>query len=250
MPNYKIKIQYDGTDFHGWQIQKDRRTIQGEISRALTIITGKRVRITGSGRTDAGVHALDQTANFYTTLNIEADSMQRALNSLLPQSIRIMESAIVDNSFNARFHCIEKTYRYSIFRGKIITPFLYRYYLHYPYDIDVNKMKQAGEYMLGEKDFTSFTSKSSANNHVKELRSIEFTEEENILRMFFVGSGFLRYMVRTIVGTLLEVGGGKIEPDEIPNIIEAKDRSLAGPTSPPQGLFLFKAKYPEEYEKL
>jgi tRNA pseudouridine38-40 synthase len=248
MPNYKIKIQYDGTDFHGWQIQKDKKTIQGEISRALTIITGKRVRITGSGRTDAGVHALDQTANFYTTLNIEAHSMLKALNSLLPQTIRIIKSDIVDNSFNARFHCIEKTYMYSIFRGKIITPFLYRYYLHYPYNIDINKMQQAAKNMLGERDFTSFTSKSSANNYVKELKKIEFTEEENILRMFFVGSGFLRYMVRTIVGTLLEVGSGKIQPDEIQNIIEAKDRSLAGPTSPPQGLFLFKAKYPEEYE--
>jgi tRNA pseudouridine38-40 synthase len=248
MPNYKIKIQYDGTDFHGWQIQKDKKTIQGEISRALTIITGKRVRITGSGRTDAGVHALDQTANFYTTLNIEAHSMLKALNSLLPQTIRIIKSDIVDNSFNARFHCIEKTYMYSIFRGKIITPFLYRYYLHYPYNIDINKMQQAAKNMLGERDFTSFTSKSAANNHVKELKKIEFTEEENILRMFFVGSGFLRYMVRTIVGTLLEVGSGKIQPDEIQNIIEAKDRSLAGPTSPPQGLFLFKAKYPEEYE--
>ncbi len=248
MPNYKIKIQYDGTDFHGWQIQKDKRTIQGEISKALITITGKRIRITGSGRTDAGVHALDQTANFYTTLNIEADSMLRALNSLLPPSIRIMSSKIMDNSFNARFHCIEKTYRYSIYRGRIINPFLYRYNLHYYYPLNIEDMKKAAEYMIGEKDFTSFTSKSSAKNHVKEIKRIEFKEEGDILTIFFTGNGFLRYMVRTIVGTLLEVGGGKILPKDIPKIIEAKDRALAGPTSPPQGLFLYRAKYPEEYE--
>ena len=246
MPNYKIKIQYDGTDFSGWQIQKDRKTIQGEISRVLKIITGSKTRVTGSGRTDAGVHALGQVANFVTKLNIEAESMLKALNSLLPPTIRIIESKIVSDSFNAMFNCIEKTYRYTIFQGKIISPFLYRFALHYPYSLDFEKMEEAAKILEGEKDFSAFTVKSSAKNHVKNLKEIRFERKGEITDIYFTGNGFLRYMVRTLIGTLIEVGNGKIAVDEIENIIESKDRSKAGPTSPPHGLFLIEAKYPEE----
>ncbi len=248
MPNYKIKIQYDGTDFHGWQIQKDRITIQGEISRVLKIITGSKVRVTGSGRTDAGVHALGQVANFVTKLNIEAESMLKALNSLLPPTIRIIESEIVSDSFNAMFNCIEKTYRYTIYQGRIISPFLYRYALHYPYKLDFEKMEQAAEKLKGERDFSAFTVKSSAKNHVKNLKEIRFERKGELTDIYFTGNGFLRYMVRTLVGTLIEVGNGKIKVEEINEIIESKDRSKAGPTSPPQGLFLIEAKYPEIYD--
>ncbi len=245
MPNYKIKIQYDGTDFHGWQIQKDRITIQGEISRVLKIITGSKVRVTGSGRTDAGVHALGQVANFVTKLNIEAESMLKALNSLLPPTIRIIESEVVPDSFNAMFNCIEKTYRYTIYHGRIISPFLYRYALHYPYNLDFEKMEQAAQKLIGEKDFSAFTVKSSAKNHVKNLKVIRFNRKGDITDIYFTGNGFLRYMVRTLVGTLIEIGNGKIKVEEIEEIIESKDRSKAGPTSPPHGLFLIEARYPE-----
>jgi len=244
MPNYKIKIQYDGTDFSGWQIQKDRRTIQGEISRVLKIITGSKTRVTGSGRTDAGVHALGQVANFITKLNIESESMLKALNSLLPPSIRIVESKIVPDSFNAMFNCIEKTYRYTIFQGKIISPFLYRYALHYPFYLDLDSMKEASRFLIGEKDFSAFTVKSSAKNHKKNLKEIRFERKGEKTDIYFTGNGFLRYMVRTLVGTLIEVGNGKIKVEEIEEIIKSKDRSKAGPTSPPQGLFLIEAKYP------
>ena len=245
MPNYKIIVQYAGTGFSGWQIQPGRTTVQGEISRALSVITAQRVRVTGSGRTDSGVHARGQVANFNVKSRIAPDSMKRALNALLPSTIRILECQGVPDSFNSRFHALEKTYIYTLFRSPVLSPFLGPFCLHFPYPLDLERMQRAADLIVGERDFSSFTTRSDKNNHVKKVLQIRVLPRGELLHIKVRGRGFLRYMVRTIVGTLLEVGEGKRSPEEMTGILEGKDRSLAGPTAPPQGLCLWEVLYPD-----
>ncbi len=248
MPNYKVLIQYDGSEYKGWQIQPDEKTIQGEFVRVLKIISGKRVRITSSGRTDSGVHALAQVANFWLDLKIAPDSMKKALNSLLPPDIRVFKVEFAPDNFNARFHAIEKTYFYRIFTGEIVPPFKYRYVYRHPYKLYPELMREGAKHLIGEHDFTSFTSHPSSKNMVKRVKKIEIIElpEEEEIRVEITANGFLRYMVRIIVGTLLLVGEGKIKPEEVKRILDSKNRELAGPTAPSKGLFLKNVVYPEE----
>ncbi len=243
MANYKLTIAYDGTNYRGWQYQPDQRTVQGTIHRALQIITKKKPKLYGAGRTDAGVHAIGQVANFHTKLSIPPDSMKKAINSLIPPDIRILKCEIVDDKFNARFHSKGKVYEYRVYRGEIVSPFLYRYVAHVRGNLNVETIIEASKLLIGEKDFSSFTSDSTEKNKIRRIENFEVWEEGDMLYFRVKGSGFLKYMVRIMVGTLLEVGRGKISPEEFQNIIEAKDRTLAGPTAPPQGLFLLRVLY-------
>ncbi len=244
MANYKLTIAYDGTAYKGWQYQPDQRTVQGTIHRALQIITKRKPKIYGAGRTDAGVHALGQVANFHTRLSIPTDSMRRALNSLLPPDIRILKCEIVGEKFNARFHARGKVYEYRLFEGEVLLPHIQRFtaQVRGP-SLDLNAVKEAAAYLVGEKDFSSFASEDSRKDRVRKIQSFKVWKKGGIIYFRVRGSGFLKYMVRIMVGTLIEVGKGKITPAEFKSILEARDRTLAGPTAPPQGLFLLKVLY-------
>ena len=242
--NYKIVVHYDGTDYCGWQLQTpDMPTVQGELVRALKIIAKKRVIVTGSSRTDAGVHSTGLTANFVLRIRIEAASMRRALNSLLPEDIRVMECEIADPSFNARFSAKGKIYVYRIFFGEVCSPFSCRYSAHIPYPLDLKKMKKAVKYFIGEKDFSSFTSDEPQKKRAREISKFKMQVKGEEIIFTLQGRSFLRYMVRNIVGTIIDVGRGKIEYKDIPAIFAAKDRRRGGRTAPAKGLTLAKVLY-------
>jgi len=242
--NYKIIVHFDGTNYCGWQYQAPpTKTVQGELVNVLRIIAKKRVVVTGSSRTDAGVHSTGLTANFHLKVKIEAASLQKALNSLLPEDIRVIDCEIVDKSFNARFGASSKTYIYKIFSGQVCSPFAYRYATRIPYPLDLRKMRKAVPYFIGEKNFSSFTSDEPQKNRTREVS--EFTMRVRGEEIIFTISGksFLRYMVRNIIGTIIDVGRGKIEHKDIPAIFAAKDRRKAGQTAPARGLTLVKVDY-------
>ncbi len=243
MPNYKLVIAYDGTAYRGWQYQPDQPTVQGTLTQAIQIITKRKPKLYAAGRTDAGVHALGQVANFRTNLNIPPESMKKALNSLLPPDIRIMDCEIVPDSFNARYSAKTKLYEYRIYTGEVVPPFIHRYVLHFPYPIDINAMKEACKYFVGQKDFSAFTTEDSPKLMVREILLSELERKGEFIYYRIKGRGFLKYMVRIIVGTLLEVGKGKLQPEDIEKIFESKDPKNAGPTAPPHGLFLVKVEY-------
>ncbi len=242
--NYKVIVHFDGTDYKGWQFQGNGiRTIQEELVIALKIISKQMVTITGSSRTDAGVHSSGLTANFYLNINIDPDSLQRALNSLLPVDIRIKDCELVDHSFNARFNAKSKTYVYRIFKGKVASPFNSRFYNHIPYPLDKRKMKKATKFFLGKKDFSSFTSDEPHKNRIRTIDEFKMRAKGDEIIFKVSGKSFLRYMVRNMVGTIIDVGKGKIAVKELPEIFEAKDRRAAGHTAKPEGLILVKVKY-------
>jgi tRNA pseudouridine38-40 synthase len=245
--NYKIIIQFDGTNYSGWQYQGGNiRTIQEELIRVLTIIAKKKVNITGSSRTDAGVHSLGLTANFFLPIRIEPASMVKALNSLLPKDICISHCQLMDKSFNARFGAAYKVYTYKIFKGQIISPFIYRYFAHIPYPLNLPKMRQAVKYFIGMHDFSSFTSDEPHKNRLREIDSFSMKVKKDEIIFTIQGKSFLRYMVRNMVGTIIDVGREKIELGDLPEIFAAKDRRRAGQTAPAQGLTLTKVEYSQE----
>jgi tRNA pseudouridine38-40 synthase len=242
--NYKIILHFDGTGYSGWQYQvPPHKTIQGELIRVLKIIAKKRVSVTGSSRTDAGVHSTGLTANFHLRIRIEAESLQKALNALLPGDIRAVGCEIVDKSFNARFHARSKTYIYKIFSGQVCSPFITRYVTHIPYPLNLRRMRQAVPYFIGEKDFSSFTSDEPQKNRMREVTAFTMRVRGEEITLSIAGKSFLRYMVRNIVGTLIDVGRGKIEVKDIPAIFAAKDRRMGGQTAPARGLTLAKVEY-------
>ncbi|MGD2091496.1 MAG: tRNA pseudouridine(38-40) synthase TruA [Candidatus Aminicenantes bacterium] len=242
--NYKIIVHFDGTDYSGWQYQAPpERTIQGELIRALKIIAKKRVVVTGSSRTDAGVHSTGLTANFHLRIKIAAESLQRALNALLPEDIRVVSCEILDKSFNARFSAKSKTYIYRIFFGQVCSPFAYRYMTHIPYPLNLRKMRKAVPYFIGEKNFSSFTSDEPQKNRIREISAFTMRVKGEEITFTISGKSFLRYMVRNIVGTIIDVGRGKIDLKDIPAIFAAKDRRKGGQTAPPRGLTLVKVEY-------
>jgi tRNA pseudouridine38-40 synthase len=242
--NYKIVVHYDGTNYCGWQMQTpDTPTVQGELVRALKIIAKKKIVVTGSSRTDSGVHSTGLTANFVLRIRIEANSMRRALNSLLPGDIRVMECEIVDPSFNARFSAKGKIYVYRIFFGEVCPPFTYRCAAHIPYPLDLKKMKKAVKYFIGEKNFSSFTSDEPQKKRNREISKFKMKVKGEEIILTIQGKSFLRYMVRNIVGTIIDVGRGKIEHGDLPAIFAAKERRKAGRTAPARGLTLAKVLY-------
>jgi len=242
--NYKVIVQFDGTDYFGWQSQGEKFiTVQGEMIKILSIIAKKRVIVTGSSRTDAGVHSEGLTANFFLKMNIEEKSLQRAMNSLLPESIRITSCEIVDPSFNARFNAKMKTYTYRIYTGQVLSPFMYRFYTHLPYPLDKRSMKKSIKYFKGEKNFSSFTSDEPKKKRIREIKKAVLKIRGDEIIIIIEGKSFLRYMVRNIVGTIIDIGRGKLEVSDIDTIFQAKDRRAAGQTAPAKGLTLTKVQY-------
>ncbi len=242
MKNYKLILSYDGTDFHGWQRQPKKRTVQGTLEDSLTQITQKKINITGAGRTDAGVHAQAQVANFKASLSLEDDELFRALNSLLPQDVRVTSLERTDLDFHARKMAKSKIYQYRIVNSTNISPFIMRYVLHWPSPLKVQRMREAAPLFIREADFTSFSSNRLLDPVRKVTRS-ELHKKGNEIIYTVEANGFLRYMVRTMAGTLLEVGKGKLLPEQMEALFRKKERSLASPTAPAKGLCLIKVNY-------
>src|SRR5580704_6492872 len=255
MRYFKLTIAYDGTDFHGWQIQANKPTIQGEIVAVLRRLTQENVQLLGAGRTDAGVHALGQVGSFRTQSALSAGEFQRALNALLPPSIRIVNAEEKGPDFSARWSAKGKVYRYRIYRRKVLPPMLWRYVLHYPFPLDEGAMKEATARFVGIHDFSSFAASTGSEdddkerNMEREIFSAELTRSEDGEELWFTvhGRSFLRYMVRKMVGALLEVGRGKLAPDDIDRLYTLRDRSRSGPTVPPQGLFMVSVDHDETF---
>jgi tRNA pseudouridine38-40 synthase len=242
MANYKLVLSYDGSDFCGWQRQLQKRTVQGVLEEALSKVAGEKVKVTGSGRTDSGVHAAGQTANFQTNLRLREKELQQALNALLPDDVKVLSLRQAAADFNARRSARSKIYEYRIFNSRVISPFLLRYVLYWPSPLNIRKMAEAAALFEREADFTAFSSNRELYPVRKVLRS-EVKKRGKEIIYTVEANGFLRYMVRTIVGTLLEVGRGKMEPRQIEDIFRENRRSLAGPTAPAKGLCLVKVIY-------
>jgi len=255
MRHFKLTIAYDGTDFHGWQMQGSKPTIQAEIVNVLERLTQERVFLHGAGRTDAGVHALGQVASFKTHSAMAEQEFQRALNALLPPAIRIVAAEEVGPDFHARWSALRKTYRYHLYRGKVVPPPLWRYVLHYPFPLDEEAMRDAAARFVGTHDFTAFAASADSEDAERErstereIYSSELARTADNEELVFNVSGrsFLRYMVRKMVGTLLEVGRGRLKPEDINRLYETKDRSKAGPTAPPQGLVMVEVQHQEAW---
>ncbi len=301
MRNIRLTIAYDGTDFHGWQIQPNRPTVQGALVEVANRLTSERVFLFGAGRTDAGVHALGQTATFKTRSALSPQEFLRAFNALLPPSIRVLGCEEESPDFHPRWQALEKTYEYRIYRGRIVPPFDQRYVLHYPFPLDEDAMARAAPLFEGEHDFTAFAGAEGDEEEgrqrtpVREILSAHIGRicRQNIWSEKFAavshapvgarhavplraattadhsapipttslepvpigeelvftvrGRSFLRFMVRKMVGTLLEIGRGRLSPDDILLQFEKRDRSAVGPTAPPQGLFLVAVEYPDRW---
>lgn len=250
MSNYKLLIQYDGTDFHGWQVQENQRTVQGELERVLSLLNDSQVMVTGSGRTDAGVHAEGQVANVKLTKAFTPEKLKHAINGNLWRDIRIMSVEKAPDDFHARFSVKLKTYVYRVVNAPAISPFWCRYAHHESRPLNVARMNEVARLFLGEHDWTAFSSAQSDGEH--RVRTItDFNVESSwdaragatVIEFRIVAKGFLRYMVRSIVGTLLEVGRGEKDAETIETAIINGDRSLAGKTAPANGLTLLKVEY-------
>jgi tRNA pseudouridine38-40 synthase len=263
MRNIKLTLAYDGTDFSGWQVQPGQPTIQGALTDVLEKLTqghltNQGMIIQGAGRTDAGVHAEGQVANFHTESSLGAGEFQRAFNALLPASIRVVAADEVSPDFHARWCAIAKTYRYRIFRGRVMPPFHWRYVHHDSSPLDFDAMAEAARKFEGEHDFTSFAASTGSGEEDRERTTIRTIYRSEWLRtmgndraaeaeewVYIVrGKSFLRYMVRNMVGTLVDVGRGKLKAQDVPALFELRDRSKSGPTMPPHGLCLMKVAYP------
>jgi len=250
MRNLKLTLAYDGTDFSGWQVQPMAATVQGTLASAIGRLTGENVLPQGSGRTDAGVHALAQVATFATASSVPTENFLKALNDLLPASIRILEVAEVPGEFHARKSAKAKTYRYRIFRAAICSPFLARYVWHFPYPLAEDAMAEAAGQVAGEHDFTSFAAvdpeRGKENGEASNVRTIfssAIGREGDELVYTVRGSGFLHHMVRNLVGTFILVGKGTLEPRDMTRILSARDRSAAAATAPASGLVLVNVEY-------
>ena len=266
MSFWKVTLSYDGTDFHGWQVQPERATVQGTLAAALEKMTGERVLPQGSGRTDAGVHALGQVASFALESEIPAENLMRALNRSLPESVRVLRVEAVAEGFHARHSAVRKTYEYRIFERRvkesdeeqICSPFVARYAWNCRWAVDAEVMGWAAAMLCGTHDFTSFAAVDpevgeregvvAGPNPVKTVDASTVMREEGLLRYRVTGSGFLHHMVRNIVGTLVEMGRGRMRAEDMERILAARDRAAAGPTAPAQGLFLIEVEYAEGAE--
>jgi tRNA pseudouridine38-40 synthase len=244
MQNFRITIQYDGTNYHGWQIQPNGRTVQGELRRALSILDHRPVTVYGAGRTDAGVHAEGQVANFFVEREFDLRELRDAINGNLDRDIRVLEVIPVSDSFNARNSAKQKIYRYRIWTGDVISPFAYRFVHHHRSGLHVREMRRASEALIGAHDFSAFTvANSEAEDHFRTITGLDIEETVNEVSITVSADGFLRYMVRTIVGTLIEVGRGKRIATSVAATLGSCDRANAGPSAPANGLTLIRVDY-------
>jgi len=243
--NIRLTIAFDGTGYHGWQIQANQPTVQAIIREAIQRITGEEIALTGSGRTDAGTHARKFVANFSTRSRMEPISWVRALNSSLPRDIRILAARRVPSGFHARHDARSKIYRYQIYRGAVVPPHLAREHYHFPYPLDVPLMRTAARQFIGEHDFASFTPAkvSGARATVRRILGCNLKTRGNRLIFSVEGNGFLQYMVRNMIGTLLELGRGRMSSRQFEDLFRKRDRTLAGFTAPAQGLILVRVRY-------
>lgn len=255
MRNLKLILSYDGADFAGWQVQPGRTTVQGVLASAIGRLSAENVLPQGSGRTDAGVHALAQVASFRTASAIPAENWVRALNDILPPAIRVVEVTEAAPEFHARKSARAKTYRYRIYRGAICPPFLARYVWHYPYPLEESAMIAAAGVVVGEHDFTSFAAvdpereermaagEDAHTTNIRRIFSSTWVREGDELIYTVRGSGFLHHMVRNLVGTFLLMGKGTVTLEDLCRILEARERTAAGPTAPASGLYLVGVEY-------
>jgi tRNA pseudouridine38-40 synthase len=252
---WKLVLAYDGTDFHGWQVQPGLTTVQGELAAAIERVCGERTLPQGSGRTDAGVHALAQVASVALRRRIPPPNLHRALNRTLPASIRVLEAAHAQPGFHARHSAISKQYEYRIYRGEICPPHLARYVFAMPQPLDLAAMQQAAALVLGRHDFSSFAAfdpdratRMAANPEIDNIRTLTHSgwhEDGDLLIYTVRGNGFLHHMVRNLAGTFLEVGRGRRSAAELPELLACCNRTAAGATAPARGLFLHSVTYPE-----
>jgi tRNA pseudouridine38-40 synthase len=248
--NLKLTLAYDGHDFAGWQVQPDQVSVQGTLVFAFEHLTGEKTLPQGSGRTDAGVHALAQTVSVAIESPIPAQNLLRALNNVLPQSIRVLAVEEMPPDFHARHSALAKTYRYRIYRGAICSPFLARYVYHHPYPLDEASMTKAARLVEGEHDFTSFAAvdpeKKKEGLEIDNVRTIfqsEWQRQDEEFVYTVRGNGFLHHMVRNLVGTFLMIGKGSLQLEDLRRILELRDRSAAAATAPASGLYLVSVEY-------
>ena len=245
MPTYKLVVEYDGSRYAGWQVQPSVPTVQGELLRILRwIFDDPGLRLAGAARTDAGTHALGQVASFTAAGARDPARLRRALNGLLPGDIAVREATEAPEGFHARRSATGRVYRYQIARGEILSPFVAPYAFHFRAALEIARMREAAGLLLGEHDFSSFRAAGDVSSTpVKTIRAIEVEERGELISLSVEGSSFLQHMVRTIAGTLLEVGRGRWRPERVETILRARSREEAGPTLPAKGLFLVKVLY-------
>ena len=249
MRTFKLTLSYDGTDFSGFQRQANARSVQAELEAALATIESRRVIVSGAGRTDAGVHALGQVASFRLSNEIAEADLFRALNAKLPADVRVLAVELAPSGFDARFSARAKTYRYRISNSVVLSPFQRRYAWHISRALDLDAMRAAARELVGQHDFTSFQAKGgSVRTSVRTITLSEWSEEPlagggRLLIYEIAGTGFLKYMVRNIVGTLVQVGDGRRDTLSMRRILTSKNRGTAGPTAPPSGLYLVRVDY-------
>lgn len=245
MKNIKLIIEYDGTKYRGWQRLPDtENTIQGKIEKVLSLMTKEKIEIIGSGRTDAGAHALFQVANFKTNSPMAMEDIKEYCNQYLPEDIVIKDAEEVDERFHSRYNVKGKKYLYRIWNSKTPTAFNRKYTYYLPVDLDVEAMKRGAALLIGSHDFKGFSSvKSKKKSTIREIHSIDINGVQEELQFMIHGNGFLYNMVRIMVGTLLEIGEGKRKVESISSILEGKERSMAGITVPAQGLYLYEVYY-------
>lgn len=248
MKNIKLIVEYEGTNYLGWQIQEGLPTVQGELKKALEIATGEEIQLIGSGRTDKRVHALGQVANFHTNSNIPGEKYKLLMEFLLPEDISIVDSEEVDLDFHSRFDATSKRYKYIVYNGKLPSAIYRNFTYHVSANLNIYDMIEASKYFLGTHDFNAFkVSKGKKLNTNRTINHINIEKKDKLIEFTIEGNSFLHHMVRIIVGTLIYVGSGRINKDEIPKIIKARKREKAGITAPAQGLFLEKVYYDKKH---
>ena len=249
MRTFKVIVSYDGTDFSGFQRQANARSVQAELELALAAIDGKHVTVAGAGRTDAGVHALGQVASFKLASAISENDLCRALNAKLPEDVRVLSADVAPHGFNARFSARSKMYRYRISNTRVMSPFQRRFAWHISRRLDFDAMNDAARELLGEHDFACFQAKGGKiRTSIRTMTRSEWTEEPlagggRLLVYEIAGTGFLKYMVRAVVGTMVQVGDGRRSPESVRNLLVSGTRAAAGPTAPPSGLYLVRVDY-------
>lgn len=255
MKYIKLIIEYDGTNYQGWQTQRSGQTIQDIMSKTISGITGEQIKLTSAGRTDAGVHALGQVAVFRTDSILSADTLKRALNAKFPRDMRILAAEELDSEFHPRYRAVKKSYFYLIEKTQKQSVFLHRYTWRIPVRLDIDSMSKAAALLLGEHDFSAFRGAGcGARTTIRTIHSITLSRYDSIdfmaariqgdfIKIQIEANAFLRHMVRNIVGTLTEVGKGRIQPETVIDILNSHDRKMAGPTAPAKGLFLEKVYY-------
>ncbi|MFQ5599362.1 MAG: tRNA pseudouridine(38-40) synthase TruA [Candidatus Krumholzibacteriia bacterium] len=242
MDNYRLELEYDGTDFHGWQIQPGQRTVQGELTRALEGICREKIRVAGAGRTDAGVHATRQVASFQAERALETATLQRGLNALLPADVRVLRVRTVPEGFSARHSAVARCYRYQMLRQS--SALWRRFYYELPRPVDVDAMREAAELFLGDQDFTAFAASDAGDRCRCVVGRAEVHANDTAVFFEITANRFLHNMVRRLTGVLVEVGRGRFRPSAVQEILRTRDRSRGGPCLPPHGLFLVDVRYP------